>query len=61
MIGSRVGFRLHVRRHATTLDHEVADDAMENGAVIKTVIGVLQKVLNDMGASFGYSSSRMSP
>ena len=56
MIGSRVGLgtslspsSVLLRSHSTTLDHEVADDAMENGTVIETIIGILQKVLNGYG------------
>jgi hypothetical protein len=46
-IGGRVDLR--VRRHPTALDHEVRDDAVEDGSVVEAVVDVAQEVLDRPG------------
>ena len=46
-------FLLHIGVEATTLDHEVIDDAVENGAVVEAVPGVLEKVGDGLGRFLG--------
>ena len=42
------GFLHHVGGETSALDHEVADDPVENGAVIETVPRILQEILDSL-------------
>ena len=47
------GFFLHVRREPATLDHETADHTVENCAVIKPAIGIVDEILDSDGGLVG--------
>ena len=46
-------FLLHAGLETATLNHEVVNDAVENGAIKKAVFNVGDKVLNGFGCFFG--------
>src|SRR5690606_899637 len=47
------GFLLHAGLEAAALDHEVADDAMEDRAVIEAFFDVGKKIVDGLGCFFG--------
>ncbi len=47
------GLLRHVRREAAALDHEIRDDAMEDGAVEETRLDVLEEVLHGLRGLVG--------
>src|SRR5699024_301582 len=47
------GLLFKILVEAAALDHEVADDAMKQGAVVKAVLDVADKIFNRFGCFFG--------
>ena len=44
---------LHVRSHASALDHEVRDHTVEDGAIIELIFHIAEEVLNSEGGLLG--------